>query len=47
MTVLYLVILGAVLALVIWNLFTEKRLLNQINAAMIIVPLLLRLLMIK
>ena len=47
MTIVYLVILAAVLALVIWNLFTEEKLQNQLTAMMVIIPLFLRLLMIK
>ena len=47
MTIVYLVILTLVLALVIWNLLTEKKLVNQLTALMVIVPLVLRLLMIK
>lgn len=47
MTIVYLVILAAVLALVIWNLFTEEKLQNQLTAMMVIIPLVLRLLMIK
>ncbi len=46
-TYIYLGILAAVLALVVWNLFTEKRFVNQLTAVMIIIPLLLRLLLIK
>lgn len=47
MTIVYLVILAFVLGLVIWNMWTEKKLVNQITAVMVIVPLVLRLLMIK
>ena len=47
MTIVYLVILALVLGLVIWNLFTEEKLVNQITAMMVIVPLVLRLLLIK
>ena len=43
----YLGILAIVLALTIWELFDTKKLSMQITAAMVIVPLLLRLLMIK
>ena len=46
-TVIYLVILACVLGLVIWNLFSEKKFFRQLNAFMIIIPLVLRLLMIK
>lgn len=47
MTVVYLAILAFVLFLVIWNLWTEKKLVNQLTAVMVIIPLVLRLLMIK
>ncbi len=47
MTIVYLIILAFVLGLVVWNLWTEKKLVNQITAMMVIVPLVLRLLMIK
>lgn len=46
-TIVYLVILACVLGLVIWNLITEKNFFKQLNAFMIIIPLVLRLLMIK
>jgi hypothetical protein len=44
---IYLVILAAVLALTVWVLFDTKKFSLQMTAAMVIVPLLLRLLMIK
>ncbi|NLD34353.1 MAG: hypothetical protein GX653_05525 [Clostridiales bacterium] len=47
MTIVYLIILAFVLGLVIWNMLTEKKLVNQITAMMVIIPLVLRLLMIK
>lgn len=47
MTIVYLVILAFVLGLVIWNMLTEKKVLNQLTAMMVIIPLVLRLLMIK
>ncbi|MDD2429300.1 MAG: hypothetical protein PHQ85_06920 [Eubacteriales bacterium] len=47
MTIVYLVILALVLGLVIWNLFTEEKFVNQVTAFMVIVPLILRLLLIK
>ena len=40
-------ILAIVLALTVWELFDTKKLSMQITAAMVIMPLLLRLLMIK
>ncbi len=47
MTIVYLVILACVLALVVWNMITEEKLVNQLTAMMVIVPLILRLLLIK
>ncbi len=47
MTIVYLVILAFVLGLVVWNLWTEEKTVNQITAMMVIVPLVLRLLLIK
>jgi len=47
MTIIYLGILAAVLALVLWALVTSKKPSFQAAAAMVIVPLLLRLLLIK
>ncbi|NLC33314.1 MAG: hypothetical protein GX781_08455 [Clostridiales bacterium] len=47
MTIVYLIILAFVLGLVIWNLWTEKKLVNQLTAVMVIIPLVLRLLLIK
>lgn len=47
MTIVYLVILAFVLGLVVWNLWEEEKLVNQITAMMVIVPLVLRLFLIK
>lgn len=47
MTGIYLGIVALVLALAVWCLLTEKTLRGQLNAALIVVPLLLRLLLIK
>jgi hypothetical protein len=47
MTIVYLIILAYVLGLVLWNLWTEKKLVNQLTAIMVIIPLVLRLLLIK
>ncbi len=47
MTIVYLAILAFILGLVIWNLWTEKKLTHQLTAIMVIIPLVLRLLMIK
>jgi len=47
MKILYLVIAAAILALTAWNLSTEKDWRKQATAAMVAVPLLLRVLLIK
>lgn len=46
-TIIYRLIVVMVIGLVGWNLFTEKKLTNQLNCAMVLVPLVLRALMIK
>ncbi len=47
MTLIYRIIVLIVLLLVVWNLFDEDKMKNQANAAIVIIPLLLRVLMIK
>ncbi len=47
MLYIYLGIVFYVLVLVILNLLTEKKISNQLNAAMVIIPMILRLLLIK
>lgn len=47
MMYIYLTIIFFVLVLVVLNLLSEKNIPKQLNAAMVIIPLLLRLLMIK
>ena len=47
MTYLYLAIAASVLALTAWNLWTEKDWRKQATAAMVAIPLLLRVLLIK
>ncbi|TXT50172.1 MAG: hypothetical protein FD137_427 [Spirochaetes bacterium] len=47
MTYVYLGILAAVLALSVWSLLASKKPSFQATAAMVIVPLLLRLFLIK
>jgi len=47
MTYLYLAIAACMLALTVWNLWTEKDWRKQASAAMVAIPLLLRVLMIK
>ncbi len=46
-TIIYRLIVALVIGLVGWNLFTEEKLTNQLNCAMVLIPLILRLLMIK
>lgn len=46
-TIIYRLIVVMVIGLVGWNLFTEKKLTNQLNCAMVLIPLILRALMIK
>lgn len=47
MMFIYLGITLYILIMVILNLFEEKFFFNQLNAALVIIPLILRLLMIK
>ena len=44
---IYLAILAGVLALIIWNFVTEKDWRKKVSAAMVIIPFLLRLFLIK
>ena len=46
-TIIYRLIVVMVVGLIGWNLFTEKKLTNQINAAMVLIPMVMRALMIK
>ena len=46
-TIIYRLIVVMVVALIGWNLFSEKKLTMQINAAMVLIPMVLRALMIK
>lgn len=46
-TLIYRGIVGLVLVFTVWNLFSEKKLVNQANAALVVIPMILRLLMIK
>ncbi len=46
-TIIYRLIVAMVIGLVGWNLFTEKKLADQLNCAMVLIPLILRVLMIK
>ena len=47
MKIVYLIIAAAVLVLTVWNLWTEKDWRKQATAAMVAVPLLLRVILIK
>lgn len=47
LTVIYLAIIALLVFFIGWNMFTEKDILVQIDAALIIIPLILRLLLIK
>ncbi|NLN49885.1 MAG: hypothetical protein GX154_12540 [Clostridiales bacterium] len=46
-TIIYRLLVAFVLFVTLWNLFTEKNLHKQMNAALVIIPLILRVLMIK
>lgn len=47
MTLIYRILVGIVLILTVWNLFDEEEIFKQANNALVIIPLLLRVLMIK
>lgn len=47
LTIIYRIIVALVIALVGWNLFTEKKLTAQMNCALVLIPMVLRVLMIK
>ena len=46
-TLIYRGIIAIVVALIGWNLFTEKKLTMQLNCALVLIPMVLRLLMFK
>ena len=46
-TIIYRLIVVMVVALIGWNLFTEKKLTMQMNAAMVLIPMVMRARMIK
>lgn len=46
-TIIYRLIIVMVVGLIGWNLFTEKKLTMQMNAAMVLIPMVMRALMIK
>ncbi len=47
MTLIYRVLVAMVLIFTIWNLYEEEDMMKQANNALVIIPLLLRVLMIK
>ena len=47
MTILYRLIALLILGLTVWNLWDENRITFQMNAGLVIIPLILRILMIK
>lgn len=47
MTAVYIAIAAAVLTLTIWNLWTEKDWRKQASAALVVIPLLLRVFLVK
>ena len=46
-TLIYRGIIALVILLVGWNLYTEEKLSAQLNCAMVLIPMVLRMLMIK
>lgn len=46
-TLIYRAIVAIVLIFTVWNLFEEEKITLQANAALVVIPLVLRLLMIK
>lgn len=46
-TLIYRAIIAIVIVFVLWNLYTEEKITNQLNCALVLIPLVLRLLMIK
>lgn len=46
-TLIYRGIVGLVLVFTVCGLFSEEKLANQANAALVVIPMILRLLMIK
>lgn len=47
MLYVYLAIVLLLVVFILWNMFKEKSILSQIDAALVLVPLVLRLLLIK
>ncbi len=46
-TMIYRLIVVGVVGLIGWNLYTEEKLTMQMNAAMVMIPMVMRALMIK
>ena len=46
-TMIYRLIVVGVVGLIGWNLYTEEKLTMQMNAAMVLIPMVMRALMIK
>jgi len=46
-TIIYRALVAIVLFFTIWNLYEEEDLLKQVNHALVVIPLILRVLMIK
>ena len=46
-TMIYRLIVVGVIGLIGWNLYTEEKLTMQMNAAMVMIPMVMRALMIK
>ena len=47
MTLIYRILVGLVLLLTVWNLYEEEDIKKQANNALVVIPLLLRVSMIK
>lgn len=47
MTLIYRLLVAIVLVFTLWNLFDEEDIKKQANAALVLIPLILRVLMIK
>lgn len=47
MTLIYRALVAVVIVFTIWNLFDEEDIMKQANNALVVIPLLLRVLMIK
>jgi hypothetical protein len=47
MTLIYQAITSVIVLLIVWHMFRERKLKEQIEAALVLLPLILRLLLIK